>query len=122
WGLAALGIFLVIGEVPRLPHDPALGIVGGLVVLAAGVPLFLARPRWPLAYAAAAMAGGVLLNAHPRGIGRGRGGGAGPGWRGGCWSAASGRARPAGSRPCSCSAWNGSPGSTTPAGAPGPPG
>jgi signal transduction histidine kinase len=68
-GLGALTIFLVIGLVTRF-GDPAKAVAGTLAAFAAGVPYFLARPRFPLAYAIAATAGIVVVaTADPRDIG-----------------------------------------------------
>lgn len=59
-GLGAFTVFLVIGVASDLGH-PALAATGAAVGLLAGAPLFLARPRFPLGFAAVATAGVVIL-------------------------------------------------------------
>jgi len=53
-------VFLVIGVTLDLAH-PALAAVGAAVGVLGGAPLFLARPRYLLGYAAVATAGVVVL-------------------------------------------------------------
>lgn len=62
WGLAALVAFLVIGLVTRVSGELPRAVAGVVIALAAGVPLFLARPRFPLAYAVVAGAGVAVFN------------------------------------------------------------
>ncbi len=59
-GLGAFTVFVVIGVASDLRH-PALAATGAAVGLLAGAPLFLARPRFPLAFAAVATSGAVVL-------------------------------------------------------------
>jgi signal transduction histidine kinase len=59
-GLGVFMAFLVLGVALDLGH-PGLAAAGVLVGLLAGAPLFLARPRFPLGYAAVATAGVVVL-------------------------------------------------------------
>jgi signal transduction histidine kinase len=66
--LAALTAFLAVGLVIRLPDNPAAALTGTLVAIAAGVPMFLARPQFLLVYAAVATAGVALSNTSPRTI------------------------------------------------------
>ena len=59
-GLGTFAVFLAIGVVLDLGHPPSAA-TAAVVGLAAGAPFFLARPRFPLGYAAVATAGVVLL-------------------------------------------------------------
>jgi signal transduction histidine kinase len=68
-GLGALTVFLVIGLATRITHDPVPALGGALLAFAAGLPLFLLRPRFLLLYAGATTAGVVLVNANARDIG-----------------------------------------------------
>jgi hypothetical protein len=67
--LAAFAVLVVVGLLTRLSENPARLALGAFVAVAAGIPLFLLRPRPGLAYAAVATAGIVILgNADSRSI------------------------------------------------------
>jgi signal transduction histidine kinase len=68
-GLAAFMAFLFVGLATRISDRPADVVTGMVIAVAAGAPLFLIRPRFVLAYAAAATVGVVLVNATPGDIG-----------------------------------------------------
>jgi signal transduction histidine kinase len=61
FGLAATIGFVAVGLATELPSRAALAVGGALLALAAGVPLFLHRPRYPIGLAVLSSAGIVLL-------------------------------------------------------------
>ena len=66
FGLAAMTGFVAVGLATELPDRVAPAMTGAILALAAGTPLFLSRPRFPLALAATATVGIVLIaNAEP---------------------------------------------------------
>jgi signal transduction histidine kinase len=68
-GMAAFTVLVAVGLLTRLGENPARLVLGAVVAVAAGVPLFLFRLRPGLAYAAVATAGVVVLgNADSRSI------------------------------------------------------
>jgi signal transduction histidine kinase len=59
--LAAIVGFVAIGLATEPPGRATLAVTGAILALAAGIPLFLLRPRFPLGFAATAGAGIVLV-------------------------------------------------------------
>jgi signal transduction histidine kinase len=70
FGLAALTGFVAVGLGTELPSRGVPAIGGAVLALAAALPLFLLRPRFPIAVAAASTVGTVLLaNGDPSNLG-----------------------------------------------------
>jgi signal transduction histidine kinase len=70
FGLVAVTGFVAVGVATELPDRAPLAIAGAIIAVAAAVPLFLSRPRFPFALAVASTAGVVLLaNAEPGNLG-----------------------------------------------------
>jgi signal transduction histidine kinase len=61
FGLAALTGFVAVGLATELPSRAAPTIAGAVLAVAAAIPLFLLRPRFPIGFAVASTAGIVLL-------------------------------------------------------------
>ena len=70
FGLAAVTGFATIGLAAELPGSAGLAVGGASLAVAAAVPLFLFRPRFPVALAAVSTVGIVLLaNGDPSSLG-----------------------------------------------------
>ncbi|MDQ1385006.1 MAG: hypothetical protein QOG65_2385 [Actinomycetota bacterium] len=70
FGQAAVIGFVAVGVATELPGRAALAIGGGALAVAAAIPLFLRRPRFPIAFAVVSTAGIVLLaNGDPGSLG-----------------------------------------------------
>jgi signal transduction histidine kinase len=61
FGLAAVTGFVAVGVATGLPDRASLAVAGACIAVAAAVPLFLSRPRFPFALAVASTAGIALL-------------------------------------------------------------
>jgi signal transduction histidine kinase len=69
-GLAALTGFVAVGLTTELPGGPAVAIGGAALAIAAAIPLFLRRPRFPIGFAVTSSVGIVLLaNGDPGSLG-----------------------------------------------------
>jgi signal transduction histidine kinase len=66
--LGTFSVFVAAGMLSR-SGDPLWVVTGAAVALVAAVPLFLLRPRFPLAYAAVATVGVVIVNRDTRDVG-----------------------------------------------------
>ena len=66
FGLGALTGFVAVGLVTELPSRTMPAVCGAILAVAAAIPLFLLRPRFPIGFAVASTAGIVLLaNGNP---------------------------------------------------------
>jgi signal transduction histidine kinase len=70
FGLAAVTGFVAVGLATELPGRAALSIGGAVLAVAAGIPLFLLRPRFPIGFAVVSTVGIILLaNGDPGSLG-----------------------------------------------------
>jgi signal transduction histidine kinase len=70
FGLAALTGFAAVGLATELPSRATPAIGGAILAVAASIPLFLSRPRFPIGFAVASTVGIVLLaNGDPGSLG-----------------------------------------------------